>query len=87
SHRCRGSGGVVCLCPGTELALKKSLEQVSFFELKVPGSHRAGGMPLLIFHLGSGVLSSVFPIHCDTDVKIMIETMAAMFATRRHCLH
>ena len=58
---------------GTDLALKKSLEQVSFYEPQVPGSHQADGMALLIFHLGNGVLSSVFPIHRDAHVKIMIE--------------
>ncbi len=58
---------------GTHLPLTKSLEEVSFYEPLEPEAHLADHMPLLIFHLGNGVLSSVFPIHRDAGVKIMVE--------------
>ena len=58
---------------GTRLLLTKSMEQVSFYQPLDPQTHTADHMPLLIFHLGGGVLSSVFPIHRDLGVKVMVE--------------
>jgi sarcosine oxidase len=58
---------------GLDLALTFSREQVSFFHPKDRAQHEAARMPLLIFHLGGGVLSSVFPLLRDDPVKIMIE--------------
>lgn len=58
---------------GTGLKLTFSNEQVSYFNASDRGAHHADAMPILIFHLGSNVLSSVFPILRDDPVKAMVE--------------
>ncbi|MEM6387706.1 MAG: FAD-dependent oxidoreductase [Pseudomonadota bacterium] len=66
---------------GTPLNLQFSREQVSYFSARDRDAHHADNMPILIFHLGDNVLSSVFPILRDDPVKAMVENNGRVTAS------
>ena len=66
---------------GTRLNLQFSREQVSYFQAQDRDAHHADNMPILIFHLGDNVLSSVFPILRDDPVKAMVENNGRVTAS------